>query len=151
MKASIKLEIEHLASSQYQREAFSQEEITNSKRFVTNVNKFQKLLEEIWRSQRWLINHLSALRDKDRPAISSTIHQLKNCLNRTVLKNSDTRNSNIYNQITTLDNNTGTIAFAQLHKPDKNVYNLATRLATPNHLINLQTANCKLGNKKLSF
>jgi hypothetical protein len=34
VKISIKLEIEHLASSQYQREAFSNEEILNSKRFV---------------------------------------------------------------------------------------------------------------------
>ncbi len=78
VKVSIKLEIEHLASSQYQREAFSKEEVCNSKRFVTSVNKYQKRLEEIWKESRWIVKHISELRDKDRQANTLPVVSLVN-------------------------------------------------------------------------
>jgi len=78
VKVSIKLEIEHLASCQYQREAFSKEEVCNSKRFITCVNKYQMRLEEIWKNSRWIVDHISDLRDKENKTNTLRVSTLAN-------------------------------------------------------------------------
>lgn len=66
VKISIKLEIESLASNQYNREAFSNDEINASKRILNLVSKYQKTLEETWKDYRWLIEAINTAREKDK-------------------------------------------------------------------------------------
>jgi hypothetical protein len=64
VQASIKLEIEFLAANQYNREAFSNEEINSSKRILSLVSRYQKLLEEMWRDARWIVEAINAARER---------------------------------------------------------------------------------------
>ena len=64
VKLSIILDIEFQASNQFNREAFSNEEINNSKRILNLVNRYQKLLEDIWKKSRWMIETINIARDK---------------------------------------------------------------------------------------
>lgn len=75
VQASIKLEIEFLASNQYNREAFSNEEINSSKRILNLVAKYQKLLEELWKDSRWIVEAINTAREKfqSQPSQMSTI------------------------------------------------------------------------------
>lgn len=119
VQISIKLEIEHLASVQYQREAFDNLEVSKGKRFVTTVLKYQKMLEELWKSSRWIIQHINNLREKDNKQIErqkedqatlnlsvlkhfilteTTTNHIKDFITPFCLKCSP--KSNIYNQIT---------------------------------------------------
>ena len=63
-RISIKLEIEQLALTQYQREAFSNEEIVNSKRISNLIDQYQKNLEQLWKDSRWIIDMVNCLREK---------------------------------------------------------------------------------------
>ena len=75
VKISIKLEIENLAANQYNREAFSNDEINASKRILNLVGKYQKMLEESWKDYRWLIEAINTAREKDKPHANQTANQ----------------------------------------------------------------------------
>lgn len=131
---SIQLEIEHLASLQFNREAFSNDEMIASKRILGLVGRYQRSLEEIWKEYRWLIEAINTAREKDKSqqqqnaATSIVIADLKLFVSN-VYKNKEkikflncckcfleslsssnrwpknlTNNKDIYNQITALDN-----------------------------------------------
>ena len=111
VKLSIRLEIEGLASNQYHREAFSNEEIKKSKSFVNTVNKYQKQLDEIWRESRWIIQAINNARAKLQPKESPPSNhilkfsELNNVLHELVKKEKHRLSkANIYNQITKLPN-----------------------------------------------
>lgn len=110
---SVKLEIEHLASIQYSREAFSNDEILNSKRIANLVSKYQKSLEELWKDSRWLIEAINNARDKpNQPSNANLLilSDLKELCKRNIKKNNDDEDEalnindkkNIYNQVTKL-------------------------------------------------
>jgi len=71
-KISIKLEIESLASNQFNREAFSNDEINTSKRILNLVTKYQKTLEETWKDYRWIIEAINTAREKDKSQSQQT-------------------------------------------------------------------------------
>ena len=110
VRLSILIEIEATASSQYQREAFSNEEIAKAKKFTNTASKYQKLLEEFWKESRWIIECINLARDKQtspqsnhqigslsvfKSALESYSLLLRNC---SMIK----QMPNIYNQITKL-------------------------------------------------
>lgn len=113
---SVKLEIEHLASIQYSREAFSNDEISNSKRIANLVSKYQKSLEELWKDSRWLIEAINNARDKTNQSSNANLFilsDLKELCKTRIKKNSDEADHdnekiivndkrNIYNQVTKL-------------------------------------------------
>jgi len=108
---SVKLEIEHLASIQYSREAFSNEEILNSKRIANLVSKYQKSLEELWKDSRWLIEAINNARDKPNQLSNInllTLSDLKKVCKNRINPNNENQTinvndkRNIYNQLTKL-------------------------------------------------
>lgn len=119
VRMSILIEIECLASSQFQREAFSNDEILKSKKFFNTSNRFQKLLEELWKESRWIIEAINLARDKQTsPNSICALNQFKSALNSYTLmlmsRTTSSYKTNIYNQITKLPfmNSLSTIATA---------------------------------------
>lgn len=130
VKISIKLEIEHLASSQYQREAFSNEEILNSKRFVTSVNKYQKLLETLWKEARWIIDHINNLREKDKSNNQAsyntlTLNALRSFLTESMIKSKFIKGQSVTSQDLAVFPST---PFCARCSQKSNIYNQITKL-----------------------
>jgi len=100
VRLSILIELEQAASGQYQREAFSNDEIVKAKKFVNTSNKYQKFLEELWKESRWIIEVINLARDKQiQPEFIISLSAFKKTLN-TLNNSQQTKKSNIYNQIT---------------------------------------------------
>lgn len=105
VRLSILIEIETIASSQYQREAFSNEEITKAKKFTNTSAKYAKLLEELWKESRWIVESINLARDKQssQSNLISSLSLFKTALESYSLllrTSSMKKTSNIYNQIT---------------------------------------------------
>lgn len=113
VRLSILIELEQAASGQYQREAFSNDEIVKAKKFVNTSNKYQKFLEELWKESRWIIEVINLARDKQiQLEFIISLSAFKKTLN-TMNNSQQTKKSNIYNQITkfpyTSNNNNSSI------------------------------------------
>ncbi len=108
VRLSILIEIETIASSQYQREAFSNDEILKAKKFTNTAIKYQKLLEEFWKESRWIIESINLARDKQNSHSNQigSLSVFKSALESysLLLRKSSIIKSipNIYNQITKL-------------------------------------------------
>ncbi|CAF0768060.1 unnamed protein product, partial [Brachionus calyciflorus] len=117
VKISIKLELELFASNQFNREAFSNEEIEISKKILSLVGKYQRSLEDIWKESRWIINCINNARDKVNQQTQISISDIKNFLDKFTkekskkkhckcnnfdLNNNNINKKNIYNHITQL-------------------------------------------------
>ena len=63
-KLSAIFEIEYQAALQFQREAFSNDEINLTKQKLNSITKHQQKLEEIWKESRWILDVINNARDR---------------------------------------------------------------------------------------
>ena len=65
-KLSTLLEIEYNSTLQYQREAFSNEELNLTKQKLVTLTNYQHKLDDIWKESRWLIDIINSIRDRNK-------------------------------------------------------------------------------------
>ena len=63
-KLSAIFEIEYQAALQFQREAFSNDEINLTKQKLNSITKHQQKLEEVWKESRWILDVINNARDR---------------------------------------------------------------------------------------
>lgn len=142
VKISIKLEIENLASNQFNREAFSNDEINCSKQISNLVAKYQKLLEDIWKESRWIIDCISNARDKtsSSPSYLIQFNDLKRFFKNLIEKIENKKSSTYCCTCKSDTNNNNLLDLNTFNK--KNIYNQITQLPNSNY----SKCNCKSSN-----
>jgi hypothetical protein len=62
VKISLILEIETVSALQFQREAFSDQEIQRALKVVLLLNSFQQRLDDAWKDARWILDNVTLAR-----------------------------------------------------------------------------------------
>jgi hypothetical protein len=65
-KISTSLDIEYCSTLQYQREAFSNDELNLTKQKLAVLSNQQHKLDDIWKESRWLIDVINNVRDRNK-------------------------------------------------------------------------------------
>ncbi len=65
VRLSLRLEIETLAATQFQREAFTKEEHERAKSIVARLSDIQQSLDELWKSTGWIVNNVQLMRKEN--------------------------------------------------------------------------------------
>lgn len=86
-KLSIALDIEYNTALQFQREAFSADEIELTKQKLSLIAKYQQRLEEIWKESRWLFEAINVARDrtKQNELSLASLHDYNNKLDQSII------------------------------------------------------------------